>query len=226
LIRTIIFDFDGVLADTEELMLRFSAIACFELGYPCQPSRAHLEATEPMSFANLGRQLGLPEAAIPAYVQRSLELFHDNPDPLKVFPGMEGVLVQAAMQARIGIVSGNTTITIQKFLGDHHLTHTVETILGVDAPGTKVEKINQMIEGSGWRDDAAFIGDTASDVRAARESSVASIAVTWGHHSRQKLIEAAPDYLVDTPEELVAVLNGMKFGGSYADSEPSIIPGG
>ena len=215
-----------MLADTEVAMLRLSAIACGELGYPCQPSRAHLEAADPMSFANLGRQLGLPEAAIPAYVQRSLELFNHNPDPLTIFPGMADVVTQVSLQARVGIVSGNTTFTIRKFLEDHRLTHTVQLVLGVDTPGTKPEKIVQALDRFGSRDGAIFIGDTASDVRAAQEAAVVSLAVTWGHHSRQKLMDAGPDYLVDTPDELFAVLAGLKSGGFNAGREPFILPGG
>jgi len=221
-----IFDFDGVLADTEALMLRFSAIACGELGYPCQPSRAHLEAADPMSFANLGRQLSLPETAIPAYVQRSLELFNHNQDPLPIFPGMANVVTQVSLQARVGIVSGNSTIAIRKFLEDHRLTRTVQLVLGVDTPGTKPEKIIQTLHRFGSRDGAIFISDTASDVRAAQEAAVVSLAVTWGHHSRQKLMDAGPDYLVDTPEELFAVLAGLKSGGFNPDREPFILPGG
>jgi phosphoglycolate phosphatase-like HAD superfamily hydrolase len=205
----IIFDFDGVLADTEDPMLRFSGIACEELGYPCQPLRAHLEAAEPMSFANLGRQLGLPEAIVPAFVQRSLELFSQNPDPLKAFPGMEAVLNQSSKRARIGIVSGNSSSAIKKFLEDHLLADTVQIILGVDSPGTKPEKINQVLDRFRAGDRACFIGDTASDVRAAHEASIASIAVTWGHHNRQRLVAAGPDFLVDTPDELLDVLNGL-----------------
>jgi phosphoglycolate phosphatase len=206
LARIIIFDFDGVLADTEEPMLRFSGIACAELGYPCKPTRAHLEALEPMSFANLGRQLGLPEEQVPAYVQRSLELFKNNPSPLRIFPGMAEVLSKVSERARTGIVSGNASATIRKFLEDYNLCSSVQTVLGVDSLGTKAEKIKKILARFGSLDGAMFIGDTSSDVRAARETSITSVAVTWGHHSRQKLVEARPDYLVNSPEELLSVL--------------------
>lgn len=204
--RVILFDFDGVLADTEEPMLRFSEIACAELGYPCQPNRAHLEASEPMSFANLGRQLGLPDSLVPAYVQRSLELFSQVQAPLKIFPGMDDVLTEVSKKARVGIVSGNTSQTIEKFLQDYRLDHTVQLVLGVNAPGTKAVKIKQMLGSLGSPDNAAFVGDTTSDVLAAREAAISIVAVSWGHHSRQKLVEARPDYIVDTPKELLPIL--------------------
>jgi phosphoglycolate phosphatase len=208
LTRVFIFDFDGVLADTEEPMLRFSKIACAELGYPVQPSRADLEAVEQMSFANLGRQLGLREEHIPTYVQRSLELFSENLSPLKIFPGMAEVLIQVSKEGSIGIVSGNTSRTIAKFLDYYHLSHTVQIILGADNPGTKPEKIEKILSNFSPAGGAIFVGDTASDVRAARESLIASVAVTWGHHGRQKLIEARPDYLVASPKELLSILIG------------------
>jgi phosphoglycolate phosphatase-like HAD superfamily hydrolase len=47
------------------------------------------------------------------------------------------------------------------------------------------------------------VGDSASDIRAAKESSVKSIAVSWGHQGINKLASARPDHLVHSPQELL-----------------------
>ncbi len=56
----IVFDFDGVLGDTLEVMLRIARDVSAELGYRCQPTPADLDALERMEFSELGKQLGIP----------------------------------------------------------------------------------------------------------------------------------------------------------------------
>jgi phosphoglycolate phosphatase-like HAD superfamily hydrolase len=51
------------------------------------------------------------------------------------------------------------------------------------------------------------VGDAPFDVKAAKAAGLFSIGVTWGGiHARERLEAEAPDALVDTPEELLAVL--------------------
>jgi phosphoglycolate phosphatase len=51
-----------------------------------------------------------------------------------------------------------------------------------------------------------MIGDSLSDILAAKEASATSIAVTWGHQSLERLLRGDPDYLVRFPQDLIAVI--------------------
>jgi phosphoglycolate phosphatase-like HAD superfamily hydrolase len=53
-----------------------------------------------------------------------------------------------------------------------------------------------------------MIGDAVSDIRAARAAGIKSVAVTWGHQSRQKLSQEAPDLIIDEPEDLANYFSG------------------
>ena len=56
-------------------------------------------------------------------------------------------------------------------------------------------------------DEAAYIGDSPFDLRAARDGGLHAIGVTWGRiHPRERLEAEEPDAIVDTAEELLAVL--------------------
>jgi phosphoglycolate phosphatase-like HAD superfamily hydrolase len=56
------------------------------------------------------------------------------------------------------------------------------------------------------RNEAAFIiGDSVSDIRAAKEASIQSVAVGWGHQSLDRLIAMKPDYVVHAPKELLEI---------------------
>jgi len=78
----------------------------------------------------------------------------------------------------------------------------------VDSPGSKAEKISHAQKQLAAEGEAVFmVGDSASDVRAAKEASVKSIAVSWGHQSVEVLIRAEPDQIVHSPRELIKVIN-------------------
>ena len=50
---------------------------------------------------------------------------------------------------------------------------------------------------------SSMIGDRAVDITAAKANGLASIAVLWGHGSREELQAARPDVLIASPHELL-----------------------
>lgn len=204
--KVLIFDFDGVLADTRDDILRFAEIACAELGYPCQATVGDLDALDHMSFDSLARRLGVPENSVEAFTKRSFELFNARPHPPAVVAGMPEVVARLSHHHHIGIVTGNNPETVRGFLQRHGLRPYVQTVLAVDAPGTRREKIERIATSIGDPDSEIYvIGDAVSDIRAAREASAKSVAATWGHQSGTKLEAAGPDYVVHAPEELLGL---------------------
>jgi phosphoglycolate phosphatase len=64
-----------------------------------------------------------------------------------------------------------------------------------------------------------MIGDSTMDIETARRSGMLAVAVSWGYHDRQALLAALPDALIDTPEELLLLLDRPRDGGlSRVDS--------
>src|SRR3972149_1406909 len=114
--KVFIFDFDGVLADTRELMLRHEEGVCAQLGYPCRATAADLEALDPMSFPELGRRLGIPEEQVNEFALRNIELFAGVQEPLAIFPGMAEALAHLSALGRIAVLTGNGVQVVRKFL--------------------------------------------------------------------------------------------------------------
>ena len=56
--------------------------------------------------------------------------------------------------------------------------------------------------------DTMMIGDRADDIRAARAHGVHAVAVRWGYGADDELRDAAPDYFVETIDDLVAYAAG------------------
>jgi phosphoglycolate phosphatase-like HAD superfamily hydrolase len=205
----LIFDFDGVLADTRDDILRFAEMACAELGCPCQASAEDLDVLEHMSFDKLARQLNIPEEKVELFVKRSFELFNARHHPPDVVSGISDVVAQLAASCKIGIVTGNNRETVHAFLVYHCLEACFDIVLDADVPGSRADKILMVADRLGQPGSEIFmIGDAVSDIRAARQASIKCIAVTWGHQSCARLEAQGPDFIVHSPKELLTVLGG------------------
>lgn len=202
--QVIIFDFDGVLADTLDDMLCYAKQVCEQLGHACQPTQQDLDALDHMSFDELGRQLGVPEEKIGEFTRRNLQLFSSSQRPPRIFDGMREVVARLAQTHKLGIVTGNTSEAVWNFLHLYGLAEHIQVVLDADAAGTRSEKISRAAASLGQAGGLVYvIGDAVSDVRAARQAGALSVAVTWGHQSRAKLEGAGPDYVVGSPKELL-----------------------
>jgi phosphoglycolate phosphatase len=204
----LLFDFDGVLADTLDDMLNFARAACEQLELRRSPTRADLDALDEMSFAEYGRQLKVPSQHIETFVRLCLDMFEQRMQSPKIFEGMAQVVVTAADDHAIGIITGNTSQTVEKFLKANKLGEYVKIVMGVEQSGSKFEKIKmaaQELAEPGM--DVYMIGDAVSDIRAARQASIKSIAVGWGHQSISRLETEHPDHLVNTPLKLKHLLS-------------------
>jgi len=206
----ILFDFDGVLADTLDDMLNFARAACAQLGFPRNPTPADLDVLETMSFAEYGRQLKIPTQNLDEFVSLCLRMFNQRQYPPNIFEGMEQVVAEASKRNSLAIVTGNTALTVEAFLKFHSLHDHVKLVIGVEQKGTRPEKIRQAIKALAQPGDSAYmVGDAASDIRAARQVSIKSVAVGWGHQSVSSLLDAKPDYLVESPQKLLELLKEL-----------------
>jgi HAD superfamily hydrolase (TIGR01549 family) len=204
----LIFDFDGVLADTRDDILRFAEIVCAELGHPRTATPEDLDALEPMSFDSLARQLGLPEHQVGSFTKRSFELFNARERPPEMVAGMSEVLARLSESCRLSIVTGNNSQTVRDFLDHHGLAGYFDVLLAADAPGSRAEKILHVVHRLGQPGDEVYmIGDAVSDILAARQASVRSVAASWGHQSQEKLEAARPDYVVRSPAQLLELFD-------------------
>jgi phosphoglycolate phosphatase len=205
--RLLIFDYDGVLADTLEDMLRFAQETCDELGVTHTVLPSDLRDLDVMSFTTFGRACGVPEELTGEFARRCTRKFAEKVTPPAIFDGLSDVIRRLAERNILVIVSGNTTENVKAFLFHHGLLDCFHMVYGVDMPGSKAGKIQlaQKRFGTG-RKTVYFVGDSLSDLRAAREAGVKSIAVSWGHQSLEMLVGGRPDAIVHSPGELYVVL--------------------
>ena len=202
----ILFDFDGVLADTLADMLRFAQEVCDELEVKHTVVQTDLSELEVMSFATFGRACEMPADLVDEFVRKCTGKFAKKKSPPAIFDGLGEVVRQLAESHLLVVVTGNTEVNVRAFLEEHGLEDCIRAVYGVDMPGSKVEKILMAKNQFAAEGETVFmVGDSLSDVREAKEAGVKSIVVSWGHQSMGRLVWALPDHVVRLPEELIDI---------------------
>jgi phosphoglycolate phosphatase len=203
-VALILFDFDGVLADTLADMLRFAQEVCDELGVDHKVVQSDLSDLEVMSFATFGRACEVPEELVSEFVRRCTGKFADKKSAPDIFHGLDTVVRKLAGKNVLAVVTGNTEGNVRAFLAEHRLDDCFGAVYGVDMPGSKAEKILMAIDQYAVEKNNVFmIGDSLSDIQAAKAAGVTSIAVGWGHQRVEMLAGAGPDGIVYEPQELL-----------------------
>jgi phosphoglycolate phosphatase len=205
----IIFDYDGVLADTLHDLLLFGQEACNQLGIKHLVTKDDLNNLEVMSFTSYGRVCEVPEPLVDEFVRICLNLFAEKKSPPAIFAGLSEVIRHLSTNHMIAIVTTNSSQNVHAFLTKHGLDGHIHAVYGVHTPGSKAQKISmarsRLIENR-KQDSVFMIGDSLSDVLAAKEAGVTSIAVTWGHQSLKNLLRGNPEHVVSSPHHLIEVI--------------------
>jgi len=205
----IIFDYDGVLADTLDDLLQFGQEACNKLGVKHVVEKDDLSNLEVMSFASYGRACEVPEHLVDEFVQICLKSFAEKKSPPAIFAGLSNIVRRFAVNNTIAIVTTNSSENVNAFLVKHGLDGFVHAVYGVDSPGSKAQKISvarNRLSTDTKQELVFMVGDSSSDIRAAKETATTSIAVTWGHQSLEHLLRDDPDYVVNFPYDLIGII--------------------
>jgi phosphoglycolate phosphatase len=205
----IIFDFDGVLADTLHDLIQFGQEVCDELGIKHVVTKEDLSNLETMSFASFGRACEVPEQLVDEFVQRCLKRFAEKKSPPAIFNGLSTIVRKLAMNNTLAIVTTNSSQNVNAFLIEHGLDKCIQAVYGIDVPGSKAQKISiaqNRFSADIKRESVFMVGDSLSDINAAKEVFVTSVAVTWGHQSVEHLLRGDPDYVVHFPHDLIEVI--------------------
>jgi pyrophosphatase PpaX len=206
----VLFDLDGTVIDSGAIILASMRHAAKEV-LGVEPPDEELMAA--VGGPGLEAQM---HALSPDRVEELVTVYRAHNEPLHedlvCCAGMDDVLVRLTEEGRrLGIVTAKRRKTVELAFDRVPLGHLFETVVGGDE--TKRHKPDPeplllALERMGARvEEAAYVGDAPFDVKAAKAAGLFSVAVTWGGiHTRARLEQEGPDALVDSAEELLAVL--------------------
>lgn len=208
--RVVLFDLDGTVIDSGGIILASMRHASLHvLGREI--------ADEELMHAVGGPGLEAQMRALdPERVDELVTVYRAHNEPLHeelvCCPGMDRALERLwAEGRRLGLVTAKRRATAELAFEHVPVGHVFETIVGGDETERHKpdpEPLLLAAERMGADPaDVVYVGDSPFDIRAAKAAGMDSVAVTWGRiHDRAKLEREEPDAIVDTAEELLAVV--------------------
>lgn len=199
----LLFDYDGVIADSLAAFHEAIATLAGGVGHPELAERAaYLSLFDGNLFDGLVER-GLTAAELASVLGALPGALAAGYGAVPVFPGMAAALRRLGAAHPVFVVTSNATLVVAGHLRDQGVEG-VREVLGADAGTSKVEKIRRVAarfpEQPVW-----YIGDTLGDMLEGRRAGATTVAVTWGWHERARLLRGAPDHVVDRPDDLVAL---------------------
>jgi pyrophosphatase PpaX len=207
--QAVIFDLDGTVVDSVELIIVSFQHAIREV--------LGREVSREESVAWVGRPLREQmEHFSPEHAERLVEVYrefnhreHDR--MLSLYDGIRQLLEHLRRaEVKVGLVTSKSRHTTQMAFDLTRIEEYFEaTVCADEAAGTKpsAAPILACLEQLGVdAAQAAYVGDSPSDIQAARAAKVSAIGVTWGVFPVERLVAEKPDLLVHTIPELEETL--------------------
>lgn len=203
--QTVIFDFDGTIADTFVTSVRiFERLTKRLVPF----SEQDIERLRGLHALELIRELRIAPWRAPLLLVRGRAMMRRQMIDIKVFPGMADVFAQLQAQGvTMYIMSSNSTVNIRKFLQDQGLDHYFKYVRGNVSIFGKRKMLRRLIEQHKLDPSTtAYVGDEGRDVEAAKHVGIQSVAVTWGFNTADLLKSHHPAGVATTPIELTDLL--------------------
>ena len=191
--KTIIFDFDGVLADSFEMFYSLISQSMYLAGLTISRTQ----------YRNLF--LGNIHEEFKKFLKtdEKYKLFSNfrssNYDRYyayaKLFDEVVNFLQQIKENYFIAIASSGKRDAIVKLLQKNRIKHYFDLICATDKM-TKENMLMDIIAKSGNNSrETIMVTDTVGDLIVAKKMGIKTVAVTWGFHSAETLKSAKPDYI-------------------------------
>ena len=207
----VLFDLDGTLIDSGPIILASMKHAARSvLGVEVDEAQVRALIGGPGLVAQM-QQLD------PNRVDELVDVYraHNEPlhDELQAFDGMLDVLPRLrARGQRVGIVTAKRRATVELAFDRFPVLREVSEVL-IGSDDTERHKpdpdplLAALAQLGAAPHEAAYVGDSPFDIRAAKAGGLFAVGVGWGGiHAAAVLLAEQPDAFVHDPEELLDVL--------------------
>lgn len=214
MIKLIVFDFDGTLGDTLELILKCNHETRRRMGAPVIPDSTIIGTIGiPLWDGIKVMNPGISEADIPAWMKMYREVF----DGLKhqivpvLFPGVKETLAGLHKQGIIlTVASSRGRESLKDFLQAMGIAPYFDYVLGAEDvvnAKPKPEPVLKTLEHFGIiGPECLVVGDMPVDIQMGLGAGAVTCGVTFGNSSREALEAAGAHYVIDSFDKILSII--------------------
>lgn len=203
-----LFDLDGTLIDTTELIAR-----SFRHAYS---SVIGGEPADELLMANVGQPLMTQMELLGGHQAQELydtyrEFNHARHDEfINTYDGIEELLVELkARGAKLAIVTSKSRETVDMAFRCIPIEHYFDAVITTDDTDNHKPHPQPILLAMRMLDlapdESVYIGDSPFDIKAGQAAGIATAAVGWGMFAPVRLRELEPDFYFEKPEEILGL---------------------
>lgn len=207
---TVLFDLDGTILDTNELII-ISFLHALEGVAEEGFSREHIIPSMGAPLVDQMRRFsGLDNVdhLIDAYREVNLRL-HDQ--YVKLFEQVEEVLADLhADGIKLGVVTTKMRLTTDRGLAFTNIAKYMDVVITIDDvqhAKPHAEPVQKALQGLGADPQRALmVGDSTVDIQSGINAGVKTVGVSWSLKGEQVLREAGAHYIIQSMQELYDIV--------------------
>lgn len=203
----IIFDFDGVIADSLHHIHNIFNILADRHGFRHIDSDEHFQDLANDNIIEMIRKLGIPKLSLPGIFLEYKQMMEEIHDQIHLFPGMDVVIKDLAKKNTLVIISSNHEDIIRYVLERYRIADLFYQVIGSEFSFHKQHKLKHILRKL-KPENAFFVTDTESDIADAKGvEGLTTIGVRWGYHTWSEKDKHKPDMMAERPEDIISLVS-------------------
>ena len=213
-IRLIIFDFDGTLSDTRRNIVTTMQMTIAELGLP---SRSNSECVSTIGLPLYGCFEALYPNTDKGIIQKCTDtyrrIFQENLRTIKpqTFPKVVETLSALKEQGlTLAIASSRSHASLVELTQDLGISDVISYLIGADdvekAKPNPEPVLNVLAALGNEASETLVVGDMNVDILMGVNAGAKTCGVTYGNGTKKELEEARADYIIDSIDKLIGIV--------------------
>lgn len=201
----ILFDFDGTICPSYPLFIDQVNFLADE--YHLRKIRTEeVEEFRNRTPQQIMKTLGVSLFKLPFLLRKARRNVQQQLLELKPVPGIIEVLQELKRRHySLGILTSNSQENVLLYLQKYKIDFFDFVYTGNNVFG-KAKHLKTILKKMHLKNRAIYVGDEMRDMEAAQKSHFTSIGVTWGYNSLALLQESHPDFISETPSQLLLLI--------------------
>ena len=209
-VKYVIFDFDGTLADSGEIAFKAMNSMSESHGFR-KLDWSEIESIRKMSTMERSRYMGVPLIKIPIMAQEFYKYYKEHMVDMSLNEGIGELLEDLHnFGYKIAVISSNDEDNIRNFLKVKGLDN-IDDVLCSSHVFSKDRIINKFLRQKGLeKQEVIYVGDEIRDITACNSADISIIWVDWGLDIRENVEKFKPDYMISRPDQVLEILDELE----------------
>jgi phosphoglycolate phosphatase len=219
MIKAIIFDLDGTLADTMPDLQTAMNNMLVRLGYRTRTRTELISAINKGAREFVRRSLPKDVSDVEFILDSALETYTDEYsrcycDNTAAFTGIEAVLMELKSQGiKLAVLSNKQDKFVKDIISKLFDKKLFSCVMGQGSYPTKPNPASALaiakeLGVKPYR--TLFVGDSDVDMQTAKNAGMRSMGVSWGYREAEVLREAGATYIVRDPQAIPVIVANLK----------------